>query len=258
MRKFKRFWPHAVGAPVESRPRWARSHPLRSLLVVMASALIFTGFTAPSANAFLMSYFNFEDAVDGGPPDLTPDMSLPTTSILTISSSGGTEAQASSPGIALNVAPGDPDPNLLSTAFRHTATGPVNITFSVSTIGFTGMSLSFANLNHGNGFNTATLSYSLNGVTFTTIGTVATPTGGPQLISFPLPTAANNQLLVFFRITLSGGQSNGNDVQSTIDNIRLDAAFPEPATVVGGLLGVVGLGWHQRRRLIRSVRLRRT
>jgi len=47
------------------------------------------------------------------------------------------------------------------------------------------------------------------------------------------------------------------DDQTIIDNIRLDGTFvPEPATVMGGLLGVFGLCWHQRRQLVRFLRLR--
>jgi len=46
-------------------------------------------------------------------------------------------------------------------------------------------------------------------------------------------------------------------LQTQIDNIQL-VAVPEPATIAGGLLGVLGLCWHQRRRLIHSVRFRRT
>jgi hypothetical protein len=35
--------------------------------------------------------------------------------------------------------------------------------------------------------------------------------------------------------------------------MQINAIVPEPATVVGGVLGVMGLCWHQRRRLIRSL-----
>jgi hypothetical protein len=35
--------------------------------------------------------------------------------------------------------------------------------------------------------------------------------------------------------------------------MQINAVVPEPATVAGGVLGVVGLCWHQRRRLIRSL-----
>jgi hypothetical protein len=52
--------------------------------------------------------------------------------------------------------------------------------------------------------------------------------------------------------------SNGNDTQTVIDNILLGGTvLPEPATVWGGLLGVCALCWHQRRRLIGFLPLRR-
>ena len=60
------------------------------------------------------------------------------------------------------------------------------------------------------------------------------------------------------RLYFTGGQSNGVDLQILIDNIQINGTVvPEPATVAGGLLGVLGLCWFQRRRLIRSVRFRR-
>ncbi|HTC77967.1 MAG TPA: PEP-CTERM sorting domain-containing protein, partial [Terriglobales bacterium] len=66
---------------------------------------------------------------------------------------------------------------------------------------------------------------------------------------------------VTFTLTFTNGNSNGNDHMTVIDNIRLDATtfVPEPSTVAGGLLGVLGLCWFQRRR-IRLIlpRLRRT
>ena len=52
----------------------------------------------------------------------------------------------------------------------------------------------------------------------------------------------------FFRLVFSGGQSNGNNRETAIDNIQLNAV-PEPSTVAGGLLGACGICWHQRRRL---------
>jgi hypothetical protein len=65
--------------------------------------------------------------------------------------------------------------------------------------------------------------------------------------------------LLTVRIGLTGGASNDPQVETTIDNILITGtAAPEPATIAGGLLGVLGLCWFQRRRLIASVRLRRT
>ena len=90
--------------------------------------------------------------------------------------------------------------------------------------------------------------------------TEALPTGGTIIISAAVPTVANNAPSLVLRIELDGGQSNGTNLQNIMDNIRVEGTIvPEPATVVGGLLGVLALCWHQRRRL-RSVlpRSRRT
>jgi hypothetical protein len=54
------------------------------------------------------------------------------------------------------------------------------------------------------------------------------------------------------RMVFTGGTSNGNNPQTQIDNILIGGTIvPEPATVAGGLFGVLGLCWFQRRRLIR-------
>ena len=120
------------------------------------------------------------------------------------------------------------------------------------------MTLTYATNNNGNGFGTQSFSYSTNGgATFTAAGSVSGLTG-TQLVTFAVPTLANNQPGLVLRITFSSGQSSGNDIQTIIDNIQLNGTvIPEPATVAGGLLGACGLCWHQRRRLIRLVRLRR-
>ena len=53
------------------------------------------------------------------------------------------------------------------------------------------------------------------------------------------------------RLHFTNGQSNGTNLQNVIDNIQVNGVIvPEPATVAGGLLGVLGLCWYQRRRLI--------
>src|SRR5439155_15184502 len=129
---------------------------------------------------------------------------------------------------------------------------PVNATF------FTDMSLSYAVNTNGNGFTTQTWQTNTGpGGTFVTFATFTGLTG-LQTLSHALPTAANGDPNLIIRIVFSGGQSNGNDDQTIIDNIQLTGCVvPEPATVVGGLLGGCGLCWHQRRRLIRFARLPR-
>jgi hypothetical protein len=129
--------------------------------------------------------------------------------------------------------------------------------FHTPTTLFSNMSLSFAIDTAGNGFNSVQLLFSTNGVTFIPAGTSGILAGGGfHLITFAVPVGAEGQADVIFRLVFNGGTSSGNNLQTVIDNIRIDG-IPEPATVAGGLLGVLGLCWHQRRRLIRSVRFRK-
>jgi hypothetical protein len=123
-------------------------------------------------------------------------------------------------------------------------------------------SVSFAIAANGNGYAFVSLVISSNGgATFTQIGaTQLIPNGPGATLTFTIPagtTLGDPQTIV--RLAFTGGQSNGIDLQNQIDNIQVNGtAVPEPATVAGGLFGVLGLCWHQRRRLIRSVRLLRT
>jgi len=124
-------------------------------------------------------------------------------------------------------------------------------------------SVSFASRGSGNGFQNVQLQASLDGGATWVNMSVVTPiptTIGTIILNNTLNvggTLGVPNLLV--RLNFINGQSNGNDLQNLIDNIQVNGVVvPEPATVAGGLLGVLGLCWHQRRRLIRSVRLRRT
>ena len=125
-------------------------------------------------------------------------------------------------------------------------------------------SVSFVIAGNGNGFGAAQLLMSSNGgMSFQTIpGTPLqlVPSGPGTVLTFnvaPGTTLLIPQLVLQLHFTL--GQSNGVDLQNQIDNITVSGtAVPEPATVAGGLLGVLGLCWFQRRRLIGSVRFRGT
>jgi hypothetical protein len=124
---------------------------------------------------------------------------------------------------------------------------------------FQNMTLSFATNGNGNGFTAVQLSYSTNGGATFTAGPSALLTQHPQIVSLAVPAGANNAPLLVLRFDFTGGQSNGNDIQTIVDNIQVNGTIvPEPTTIAGGLLGVLGLCWFQRRRLICCVRLRRT
>jgi hypothetical protein len=261
---------------------------LRSLFGAIAGGLLLTAALVPRADAFVVSYFNFEDPPPGpgglpltSPVDVTPDFAFATVAQPVPNPGGGLEASTSnlalagnntldqSTGLLVNRTAGDADtanPGF-GAGVRRTGSNPsFTISFSVNTQFWSGLSLSFAYDNAGNGYRNVSLSYSiLGGAQNQPAGSaiLSTMAGAPAAV-FPLPSAVNGNgmtaKIVTFTLTFTNGQSNGNNADETvIDNIRLDAAtfVPEPATVAGGLFGVLGLCWFQRRRLIRSVRWRR-
>ena len=264
---------------VLSRQIRGRSRPFRSLLVATAASLILTGFIVPRADATVISYFNFEDSIIiKAPPsntlDLVPDKTVAaggdnagggvesSTTNLVIGNNVTGNVFAVTPGLSINAttSPSDSDtPSNFALAFDRTKDFPGEyIQFTVNTLTWANMSLSFGFSNNGNGFSTVAFSYSLDGgLTFSVPVTATMLTGVQPPISFTVPANADKFGFVIFRLTFTGGFSNGTDTQTVIDNIRLDGTFvPEPATVMGGLLGVFGLCWHQRRQLVRFLRLR--
>jgi len=252
---------------------------LRSLFIAVAGALILTAALVPRANATLLVYFNFEDVTSPLPTttvDFTSDQTAAAggdnpgggiqMSTLTTNYTAGDFGSVSSliQIGAANRSAGDNDvpPKTQGVAVNFNTSNKNNgtwIQFAVNATFFTNMSLSYAVNTNGNGFTTQTWQYNTSGGVgaFTTFATFTGLTG-LQTLSAPLPAGANAQPGLVIRVVFSEGHSNGNDLQTVIDNIQLNGTvIPEPATVVGGLLALCGMGWHQRRRLIRFVRLRR-
>jgi len=265
------------------------SCPFRSLLVAVAGALLLTGVFVPQANATLIMYFNFEDdpGTNGRDPlfDNYADALPGTPGALDSDNTGGgiqfskltvvTTANVSTAGGLLdNRAPGDSDPadpvppsfNGHALLFNSTKGTTATVSFTVNTSFLTGLSLSFVSDNNGNGYGTVALTASVNGGAAFAVG------GPPQTLATGVTTATFNigngggvflgsgtpQSTVFTLNFTNPGNSSGQDRQTAIDNIQLTATIlPEPATVAGGLLGLCGLCWHQRRRLVRSPRLQR-
>ena len=239
-----------------------RSRPALSfrLFFVLAGALLLLTAFAPNANAIVLIYFNFEDAVLGGPydpaadvvgpPDFNPGGGIQLSTLVNNFTVGATAAVA---GTLMNRTAGDIDIANPGLAIGMRTTPADNghwIQFGVNATTFSNMSLSFAINTAGNGFNSVTLSYSTNGGgTFTNFATQAIPSGGGfNAFTFAVPSAVDGQANVILRMAFTGGTSQGNNLQTVVDNIQL-TGVPEPTTVAGGLLGVLGLCWHQRRRL---------
>jgi hypothetical protein len=235
------------------------------LLLVVAGALLLLAAFSPRANADLIAYYNFEGTATPGFPvnlDSHAPAFFSSGNTLTLSFSAGA-LEAVNPGLDENRWPTDPDPNLTALGLtRSGANSPATFDiplFSVQGI-FQDMTLSFAINALGNGFEFANLYYSTDGgANFTLFSAQKIPESGTVIVSAAVPAVANNAPDFVLRIELTGGQSNGADLQNIMDNIRVEGTIvPEPATIAGGLLGVLGLCWHQRRRLICSIRFRRT
>ena len=247
MRKFKRFPP--------------RTLRFRSLLILAGAFALLAAF-APCANAALIAYFNFEGPAD--PPFPVDMTSNPPGAVITqLQTNYIGLFMGAGPGLPLNVAPGDVEPNNTSMGLRSTSLfdpAVFNIPLFTSQGFFQNMTVTFATARNVDGFSFVQLFYSTNGGgSFTAVGVpTALQLGVLQLVTLAVPAAANNAPLLVLRLQFTGGNSASIILQTVVDNIQVNGTIvPEPATVAGGLLGVLGLCWHQRRRLIRCVRLRR-
>jgi hypothetical protein len=258
MRKFMR-----------SPPRTLR---FRSLLILAGAFALLAAFT-PRANAGLLFYYNMEGLVVTPPYDVNLDSHPPAlmvgagTTLLMDNGTFGTPypgvRNVPAPGLAANLAPGDPAANLNSFGVIRSGASPLGVSIPMNSA--TGIynvsSVSFGYASNGNGFSAVQLQVSTNGgTTFSPVGAViplASTPGTAITINVPFGVTINQSQLIL-RLLFTGGQSNGVDLQFQLDNLQINGTVPEPATVAGGLLGVLGLCWFQRRRLIRSVRFRRT
>jgi hypothetical protein len=135
--------------------------------------------------------------------------------------------------------------------------------FQLSTVGFSGLSLSYDQVSSGTGPRDFTLSYSLDGTSFTQIGgtysVLANASPNPvwnsatasSLYTFNdnLGSSVDNSPTVFFRIAdASAVNPNGGAVATTgtdrVDNFSVFVTpVPEPSTmalgIAGGLAGLV-------------------
>ena len=94
-----------------------------------------------------------------------------------------------------------------------------NLTFNVSTLGFSNIVFTFASQGTSTGFNSNQFQYSLYGVTFVDFGAPYTPSTSFALFTFDLSSIAalNNNPNATFRIVFNGATSStGNN---RLDNI---------------------------------------
>ena len=121
-----------------------------------------------------------------------------------------------------------------------------NITFNVSTVGFSSIVVSFAIQGTSTGFSNNQFQYSLDGITFVNFGAPFDPATAfgsvPMVFSLASIAGLDNNPAAAFRIVFDGATSStGNN---RIDNIVVDGAnatIPEPTTVLLLLSGLGGL-----------------
>jgi hypothetical protein len=255
-----------------------RSLPFR-LLVILAGAFLLLAAFAPCANADCPACIRFYDmeaptGIGGvghgshAPAIETGD--IPPFTMLFLNNDGTAYNAANLSGVNVPAVgatnfPAGANPNVLSLKVVSSGAANLNIVFTFPSVAgiYDIQSVSFASVGSGNGFQQVQLQMSTNGGgLWTNLSVITTiPT---TLTTIVLTNTLNvggtiGQPSLLIRLHFVNGQSNGNDTQNLIDNIQINGTVvPEPATVAGGLLGVLGLCWFQRRRLIRSVRFRRT
>ena len=138
-----------------------------------------------------------------------------------------------------------------------TANNGRNITFNVSTLGFSNIVVSFATQGTSTGFNSNQFQYSLDGINFVDFGLPYTPASAfgsaPLVFSLVSIAALNNNPNAAFRIIFNGASSATGT--NRIDNFVVDGtaatltSVPEPATAILLLSGLSGLyGLRKRKR----------
>jgi len=256
-----------------------------SLFSAIVGALVLTAALAPNANASAtrpLVYFNFEGETllpassvpAPGPGAMYPF--LQTTSLTNVSFPSGQLALTAGQGTTLNQLTGDaPTTNTALDAMGNDTpgSGPFCFTFGADTVSpnplnpYASLSLSFALSSVTGGtpsslpFSTLQLFYSTGGG-FTQIGSnidLSTNFGtGFYTIPQALPAGAFEQANLTLEFCFSGAKNSNGGAHTYIDNIQLTATVvPEPSSYIGGLVGLLGLCWFQRRWLVRSLRFRR-
>lgn len=235
-------------------------------LILIASAAILTALTATSVKATDISLWTFETSLP---------LATDSATLTGVTAEGGV-----SPGTASGVHASaltdysNPAGNGSAESFsaNNWAVGDY-YQFQVSTIGFTGIGVSYDQISSSTGPGQFNFQYSTDGSLFTTVGSTYSVlvNAAPDLWSSGIPvtttsffydlstvTALNNQAAVYFRLTdASTVAANGGPVATTgtdrVDNFLVMTPpvnpVPEPSTVVlASLGGLVALMAIRRRR----------
>ena len=223
----------------------------RRLLLDVTIVLLLLLIGANSSRATEITIWNFNDSdllADFGAGTLTTDFNV--ANILFAAGTTNNARQGAPAGQALSLQGG-----------TGTANNGRNITFSVSTLGFANIIISFATQGTSTGFNSNQLQYSLDGLSWTNFGSPFTPATAfgstPVVFNLSAIPALNDNPNAAFRIIFNGSTtSTGNN---RLDNLVVEGTsttIPEPTTALLLLTGLTGILGLKRKRQVATQRAR--
>ena len=212
---------------------------------LICAVLLFVA-ASQAAMADELAVWNFNDSnmtVDHGSGTLTT--SINAANVLFAAGTTNNARQGDIAGQALSLQGGS-----------STANNGRNITFNVSTVGFSDIVVSFATQGTSTGFNSNQFQYSLDGVSFIDFGSPYIPATAfgsvPLIFSLAAIAGLNDNPNAAFRIVFNGASSATGT--NRLDNIVVEGTtlptgeIPEPASVLLLASGLGGLYKIRRRR----------
>jgi hypothetical protein len=220
---------------IKSEYRLTRRLPFNLICAVL---IFLAGSQAAVADELAIWNFNDSDLnVDHGNGTLTSNINV--ANILFAAGTTNNARQGDVAGQGLSIQGGTGNAN-----------NGRNITFNVSTIGFSSIAVSFAVQGTSTGFSNNQFQYSLDGITFVSFGAPFDPATAfgsvPMVFTLAGIAGLDNNPDAAFRIVFDGATSStGNN---RIDNIVVEGAnatnpepVPEPTTALLLLSGLGGL-----------------